>query len=155
MCWACDNPGVSRRDHLDHLEGIIADHGWVVQTVEADRAHPSLAYTVGLTPRGQPELVVTGMHIDRALSLLGGVACHVLHDTAPAHGEQISLVGGPLIEIVELREPGAHLHTAAGLYGSAVRAIQLVHADDHGHWPWDRRYRGGRGGQPVLGPRAP
>jgi hypothetical protein len=32
--------------------------------------------------------------------------------------------------------------------------LQLVYADDRGHWPWDTGFRGGRGGQPVLGARA-
>jgi Domain of unknown function (DUF4262) len=32
-------------------------------------------------------------------------------------------------------------------------ALQLVYADDRGHWPWDPGFRGGRGGQPVLGVR--
>jgi hypothetical protein len=41
------------------------------------------------------------------------------------------------------------------LYGPSVRALQVVHADGRGHWPWDRGYRGVRGGQPVLGIRAP
>ena len=35
----------------------------------------------------------------------------------------------------------------------ALRALQVVHADDRGHWPWDLGYRGVRGGQPVLGIR--
>jgi hypothetical protein len=28
-----------------------------------------------------------------------------------------------------------------------------VYADDRGHWPWETGFRGGRGGQPVLGAR--
>jgi hypothetical protein len=155
MCWACDNPGASRRDYLDHVEGVITEEGWAVQAVQADRLRPPMAYTVGLTAHGQPELLVTGMTVRPALDLLNSVACHVLHDTAPAHGERIPLRGGPVIEIVELRQPAVHLCTAVELYGAGVRGIQLVHADDRGRWPWDRGYRGGRGGQPVLGPRAP
>ena len=37
----------------------------------------------------------------------------------------------------------------------AIRGVQLVHADKHGHWPLDHAYQGVRGGQPVLGPREP
>jgi hypothetical protein len=68
--------------------------------------------------------------------------------------EQVRLAGGPLVEIVKVAEPTAHLLTAASLYGPKLRALQVVHADDAGQWPWDRRYRGVRRGQPVLGPRA-
>jgi hypothetical protein len=150
MCWECDNPDASPRHYLDLLEGLIDKHGYTVQGVEGDRIHPPWAYTIGLTRRRQPELVVTGMGFAEASALLNGVAAHVLHDTAPRHGEQIPLRGGPLIEVVELPEPSAHLHLAVSLYGTGITAIQLVHADDHGHWPWDPGYRGG---QPVLGPR--
>ena len=62
--------------------------------------------------------------------------------------------GGPLIEIVEVAEPAAHLLIAAEFYGTGIRALQVVHADDRGHWPWEVGYRGVRGGQPVLGMRA-
>jgi hypothetical protein len=64
------------------------------------------------------------------------------------------LRGGPLIEIVEVAEPAAHLLLAAQFYGAGIRALQLVHADDRGHWPWEVGFRGVRGGQPVLGMRA-
>jgi hypothetical protein len=72
----------------------------------------------------------------------------------PRPGAQIPLRSGPVIEIVKVAEPSAHLVTAVQIYGPQVRALQLVHADDRGHWPWDAGYRGLRGGQPVLGPRA-
>jgi len=44
--------------------------------------------------------------------------------------------------------------TAVELFGPQITALQLVYADDRGHWPWDMGGRGGRGGQPVLGARA-
>lgn len=154
MCWTCDHPGSTRLDSLDHLRGLITAYGWAIQGVEGDRVHPPWAYTVGLTPLGRPELVVTGLALDRATRLLNGVAAHVLHSCAPAPGEQIPLRGGPLVEIVELPHPDAHLESAIALYGVEIRALQLVRADDRGRWPWERGYRGGRGGQPVLGPRA-
>jgi hypothetical protein len=46
------------------------------------------------------------------------------------------------------------LAVAAEIFGPEIRALQLVHADDRGHWPWEVGFRGGRGGQPVLGVRA-
>ncbi|MGH3964111.1 MAG: DUF4262 domain-containing protein [Pseudonocardiaceae bacterium] len=154
MCWTCDHPGSNRLDWFDHLRGLITTYGWAIQGVEGDRVHPPWAYTVGLTPLGRPELVVTGLALDRATKLLNGVSAHVLHSCAPAPGEQIPLRGGPLVEIVELPHPDAHLESAIALYGVEIRALQLVRADDRGRWPWERGYRGGRGGQPVLGPRA-
>jgi hypothetical protein len=129
MCWECDHPGSTRLDY------------------------PPWAYTMGLTPNGRPELVVTGL-LARATRLLNDVVSHVLHAAAPRPGEQIPLRGGPVIEIVEVAEPAVHLVTAIEFYGPGIRALQLVHADDRGHWPCEVGYRGVRSGQPVLGVRA-
>ena len=154
MCWMCDHPGATRQDYLDHLRSIIGRVGWVVQTVEGDRVRAPYAYTVGLTAHGKPELLVTGMAAYRAVKLLNEFAVHMVHGSVPAHGEQVALIGGPLTEIVEVEQPSAHLGVAVEFYGSRIRALQIVHADDRGNWPWDLGYRGGRGGQPVLGNRA-
>lgn len=98
--------------------------------------------------------MVTGLSLGRATRLLNDVASHVLHAAAPRPGEQIPLRDGPLIEIVEVANPAAHLVIASEFYGPRIRALQVVHADDRGHWPWEVGYRGVRGGQPVLGVRA-
>lgn len=155
MCLVCENPDWTRADYLTHMRGLIALHGWAVQGVRGDRIHPPWAYTVGLTAHDEPELVVTGLRLRRAADLLNDVAAHVLHAAAPAHGEQVQLADGPLTEFVAVAEPTAHLLIAAEMFGPGIRALQVVHADDRGHWPWDRGYRGVRGGQPVLGPRGP
>jgi Domain of unknown function (DUF4262) len=155
MCWLCDHPGSTRLEYLAHVADLIGCHGWAVQGVQRDRIHPPWAYTVGLTASGKPELVVTGMPLVRATRLLDDVAAHVLHADAPRPGDQVPLVGGPLIEIVTVAEPAAHLLTAVEFYGSGVQALQLVHADDRGRWPWEVGFRGARGGQPVLGVRVP
>ena len=155
MCWLCDHPEGTRQDYLEYMRELIDCHGWAVQGVQRDRVHPPWAYTVGLTLNGRPELVVTGMPLARAAELLDDVAAHVLHDQAPRPGERIPLTGGPLIEIVEVMQPAAHLLNAVEFYGPGIRALQLVHADDRGHWPWETGFRGVRGGQPVLGARVP
>jgi hypothetical protein len=66
----------------------------------------------------------------------------------------VTLPGGPLLEIVQVTEPGVHLAVAAALNGPGFTALQLVYADDRERWPWDAGFRGGAGGQPVLGGRA-
>jgi Domain of unknown function (DUF4262) len=154
MCWLCENADAQWPDYLDHMRDTIRNCGWAVQAVERYRVRPPWAYTVGLTAAGLPELVVTGVPARRAAELLNDVAAHVAHGGAPAPGEQFVLEEGPPIEIVELTEPAAHLFVATELYGKGISALQLVHADDRGHWPWDVGYRGVRGGQPVLGTRA-
>lgn len=155
MCWMCDHPMATRQDYLDHIRSIIARQCWAVQGVERDRYRPPYAYTVGLTAHGKPELVVTGMSLTRAAELLNDIAAHVLHAPAPALGECIPLIGGPLVEFIKVDVPSAHLLVADELYGPHLRALQVVHADDRGRWPWESGYRGIKGGQPILGVRTP
>lgn len=154
MCWECDHPQASRADYLEHVRSVIDNCGWAIQGVQRDRVRPPWAYTVGLTPLGYPELVVTGMPLARSHDLLHDVAHHMLHDRVPVPGTHTQLIGGPHIEIVGVSEPSAHLTLAVEFYGARVSALQVVHADDRGRWPWEIGYRGVRGGQPVLGTRA-
>ncbi|HXT91005.1 MAG TPA: DUF4262 domain-containing protein [Trebonia sp.] len=153
MCWQCDHPGATWQDYLDHLRELLEEHCWIVQGVQRERRRPPYAYTVGLAAHGRPELVVTGMPYDRAVDLLNGVAGHVLHGDPPGPGEVLPLRGGPVVEIVRVTEPSVHLAVAAALNGPQFVALQLVYADDRGRWPWESGFRGGRGGQPVLGAR--
>jgi Domain of unknown function (DUF4262) len=151
MCWMCDHPKATRQDYLDHIRSIVARERWAVQCVERDRHRPPYAYTVGLTMHDKPELIVTDMSVTRAAGLANDVAAHVLHAPVPPPGERISLTGGPLVKFIKVDVPSAHLLVANELYGPRFQALQVVHADDRGHWPWDPGYHGIKGGQPVLG----
>ena len=153
MCWLCDHPGSTGFDYLEHIRDVIACSCFAIHGVEGGRRRSPWAYTVGLTAHDKPELVVTGLSTARSVRLLDDVASHVLHAEAPRPGEVVPLRGGPVIEIVEVTEPTAHLGIAVAIFGPEIRALQLVHADDRGHWPWEVGFRGGRGGQPVLGTR--
>jgi hypothetical protein len=155
MCWQCDHPEATYEDFLAHMRGLIDAYGWAVQAVERSGIHPPWAYTVGLTEGGCPELVVTGMPATQAAILLNDFAEHVMCTRPARPGDRIQLFGGPLIEIVEVAEPTAHLLVACQFYGPRIKALQVVHADYLGQWPWESGYRGsGRGGQPLLGVRA-
>jgi hypothetical protein len=112
-----------------------------------------MAYTLGLTSRGRPELVMTGLPPRRATWLLNAVASYVLDTAVPRPGESVQVEGGPLMEVVRVAEPSAHLFTAVEFYGPGIQALQLAWADDRGNWPWDAGFRGHKGGQPVLGLR--
>ncbi|MGI5504983.1 DUF4262 domain-containing protein [Lentzea sp. CA-135723] len=153
MCWDCDHPADRMEEHLATLRRCIDARGWAVQAVERDRAHPPWAYTVGLSPHGLPELVVTGLPVLEAGRLLDSAADHVVRACLPSPGDRFT-VGGRLLEVVHVARPWAHLLVSARLYGEGISALQLVHADEEGRWPWDRSYCGVRGGQPVLGIRA-
>jgi len=156
MCWNCDHPGTTTDDYLAQVvTPIIARSGWFIQAVYGDKRHAPFAYTVGLTEHGLPELLVTGMAHYRSGHLLNRMAEHWLRTgSVPVHGQHVDTDEGCL-EVVDLPRPDAHLVMAAALFGpEALRAQQLVWADSRRRWPWDRAFRSGRGGQPVLGPRA-
>lgn len=150
MCWSCDHPDATEQDHLDHLHGLMAERGWMVQGVEGTRLHAPFAYTVGLTPLGLPELLVTGLGLETAAGLLNHVADYTVTTNLVLPGERMD--SDPwFLEAVHVEVPQAHLFTAMELYGPAVQALQLAWADDRGRWPWER----GHTGQPVFGTRTP
>lgn len=154
MCWACDHPDGTRLDYLSHLRDEIEKYGWIIQGVQRQGIRPPWVYTAGLAGVGKPEIAVTGLPVGRAAELANDVAGYLMDGTVPVPGERARLCGGQLAEFVRVAVPTAHLDVAVELFGPGVRALQVVHADNRGHWPWDRGYRGVRGGQPVLGPRA-
>ncbi len=139
-----------RDDYLNELRAKILRCGWAVQYVESDRM--PFAYTVGLTRDGLPELLVTGISPRRAVRLLNSVARGAADPVMP--GGKITIPAGPLVEVVEVEHPDAHLNMAVEIFGNGVQAFQLVWADERGRWPWTSSFNDGRGGQPVLGVRA-
>ena len=151
MCWLCDHPGATQQDYFDLLRTKIVEYGWAVQFVESDRT--PYAYTVGLHDRGLPELLVTGLATQRAARLLNSMARHTVRGDRLTPGRQISVPSEPLIEIVEVDHPDAHMGWAMAFGGPEVRALQLVWADRRGRWPWAAGFNDGRRRQPVLGVR--
>jgi hypothetical protein len=151
MCWQCDNPNGTTEEYLDELRATIRIHGWVVQGVEDDRL--PYAYTIGLHNRGLPELVVTGLPPERAAHVLNDVAAAACGGRVFRPGAHVAVGDGPLLEIVEVDHPDAHLNFAVALGGPEIRALQLVWADDRGRWPWAAGWGPGQRRQPVLGVR--
>ena len=151
MCWQCDHPYATVDDYLDELRKTMLEHGWAVQYVESDRI--PFAYTVGLHDCGLPELLMTGVSSQRAMRLLNTVAGDMMSGTTLKPGQKIAVRSGPLVEIVEVANPDAHMKWAVAFGGPEVRGLQLVWADGRGRWPWAAAFSDGRGRQPVLGVR--
>lgn len=151
MCWQCDHPETTLDDYLEELRETMREHGWAVQYVENGRA--PYAYTIGLHDCGLPELMVTGVSPQRAHRLLNAAARDAMGGRALTPGSRLALNPGPLIEIVEVDHPDAHLNLAVAFGGPDVRAVQLVWADGRGRWPWGAGFCDGRTRQPVFGIR--
>ncbi|MDX6200320.1 MAG: hypothetical protein QOJ79_3471 [Actinomycetota bacterium] len=153
MCEHCDdNDETLDEFYARVIRPTIERCGWYVQYVIGTRGVPSYAYTIGLTEHGYPELIATGVTPNEAAALLNAGG-ELLHRRWLEHGQRVA-VAGRRVEIVQLPCPEAHLLFADDVYGPDLQAVQPVHADESGVWPWSRGYRGGAGGQPVLGPRA-
>ena len=152
MCWQCDHPNATIDEYFDELRTAIRKRGWVVQYVESDRT--PYAYTIGLDDWDLPELLLTAVSPQRANRVLNKIAADAVRGTALLPGQQISVPGGPHLEIVKVDQPDAHLKFAVAFGGSDIRALQLVWADGRGRWPWSAAFCDGRRRQPVLGIRA-
>lgn len=106
----------------------------------------------GRPDRGSPELLLTGLPHQKAGGVLNPLAHGLMgHGRPPYVAGHLHSWPHLSLEVVDVPEPDVHLVMAAALYGPSLRAVQLVYADDRGHWPW---HPGFRGSQPVLGPRA-
>lgn len=154
MCDLCDDPDLTMEDDLDHVRERLTRERFLVQAVEGSRTEAEIAYTVGLTAHGLPELVVVGVRAEQAGRLLARWGDYLLDESLVLPGE--ALTSGPFtMEAVEVARPGDHLLLATVLYGDAVRALQLAWCDSAGRWPWQPGHRARRAGQPLLGERAP
>jgi hypothetical protein len=148
MCWKCDHPEATMQEWLDLIYERVQQCGWVVQFVESDQM--PFAYTIGLHPRGLPELLVTGMPPQRANLVLNSVAQYLVKGGRPVPGERMLIGGELLLDFVQVEHPDAHLKFAVSIYGP-LKALQLVWPDDHGHRPWCAEFSNGGVRQPVFG----
>lgn len=154
MCWLCDNPNPDgdAEDDLDGLRSAIRDHLWLVKCVPDDRR--PYAYTLGLHELGLPELLATGVTTDRALALMDYFAREVIENGPPAPGDRFPMSDIAMFEAVQVERPDVHMELGAMLFGSKLRAVQLVWTDMRGRWPWDSAFDYYGMKQPVLGVRA-
>lgn len=135
---------------LASVRGIIDEHGWAIQGVIPEEGHDWFFYTVGLTERGLPEIMLTGVDVPEvAQGFLNTVARTMVE--APSiftMGYQVGSIksdlppelGAPapvyLIRVptdIQGHKPGV----AKALYGEHVRVMALVLPDDDGRYAWD------------------
>jgi uncharacterized protein DUF4262 len=127
MCATCQ--GITPAEYWDLLTSSILERGWFVQATE-DGETP-LAYTVGLTMLGHPELIVFGMDPGPAEDVLAAVAEQVLAGREFTDGDDVSSLydAHEPVVLLELPDSAVHLHRANDLYretgGPPVPALQL------------------------------
>lgn len=147
---------------LRHQDQIIATLGWAVTYVlptDDDPTDIPFAYTVGLTERDLPELLIAGLPIPVAHTLLNDLARRE-HDNGERyrHAQRIDdllvgydtvLIDGPLSDRLW---PGA----AIARYGrERIRVRQIVWPDVTGRFPWDDGYNHTGCPQPLITDQEP
>lgn len=115
----------------------------MVAVPDGDDDEPNFQFTVGLTERDLPEVIVYGLGVDAGQYALDELAGRLMRGERYADGETIpDLFDGDLRfqlrTAVRLKDP---LGMAFRLYGEDRVAVrQLVVPDLEGRLPWESRY---------------
>lgn len=145
----------SRDQALVDITALVSRYGWAIRHVLSDTAsgQASFSYTVGLTSRGWPELVITG--------LPAPVAETFIRNAVDAQAERGPFRPGDRTN--QLTDSGDVLFLAVddvsgmtattGIVGT-FSALQIVWPDSDGHFPWEAAYRNSSASQPLLGATA-
>jgi hypothetical protein len=137
MCEMCD--GATWDDVVRRTRATIAEYGWQLQLVEGDAADPPLCYTVGLTARGLPELLLTGRGTNETATILNSLAQSAVHGGLVLEPGMELVFFQRRVHLAPIAAPDGVLLIADSLYGSSrLRALQVVWADDSDCLPWEQ-----------------
>ncbi|MCW4386470.1 DUF4262 domain-containing protein [Salinibacterium sp. SYSU T00001] len=138
---------------LADLRALVDEFGWAVRHVLADGAaeQPSFSYTVRLTLRGWPELVIVGLPSDVTHAFLATAVDALMTGARFFPGLRTTALteSGDVMFIAAEDVSGM---TAAGYIVGEFRALQLVWPDSKGTYPWEEGHRNVENAQPLLGP---
>lgn len=132
------------------LQGFLEDKlKWHEYThlVVADDDMPRaewFIHTIGLTRSELPELIITGV-LDHSLAMdvISDVVAHAKHQDGLSNGEQPGDAVRIPVRIVDVTTPFVlqqRVAQASSRFGSSVRVMQILWADDNGHFPDDAAY---------------
>lgn len=135
-------------DYLVRIQALIEQHGWAVQGVFGTEDDPAIpfGYTVGLTLKDLPEVIIFGLSPALTQSTLNTVATRMIERGAHQAGELIDYVFQgpyePMAVDVDARYLEQEYLTVVGrLYGDRnPSALQLVIPDKEQRFPWDDGY---------------
>jgi predicted Abi (CAAX) family protease len=121
--------------YLAAVRERIREHGWVIQGVvdpaDGAAAEP-MAYTVGLTDAGLPELWLPVAPLERGAVILNRLARQSLaEELVPGKPYQVEGLPGDVFTVqpVDPVDAATCLVMAFNLYGPQVSALQVVAAD--------------------------
>ena len=124
--------------------GLIDTFGYSVIAVFPDdeTGFPGFAYTVGLTAKGLPELIMTGLHHSQSQPLLRLAAEQQLEEGPFVIGNRYDrLIEGMDCAVTAVSEENQEnlLRMAYAVMppGKTLRALQVVWPDSQGRFPWE------------------
>jgi hypothetical protein len=145
-CAMCD--GATYAEVLQMYKENIEKHGYTVVFVGGDKESRPFAYTIGLTEKGYPELIVSGHISAKTAYTILSIACqHTLYKQ-----EEIPLgLNSSLYTIrtdfqsispqmVEAYMGQAVLMYGNGVEGKRVRGTQIVWADINNKLPYEEGF---------------
>lgn len=124
------------------IDDMIATYGWMIQYVSGSDTQPSFTYTVGLTAKGLPELVVFSMQAKMARFTLNQMARRLVSGEAvPIDVRLADTFDGGDAQLVHADRDLAdkYMHQARYRYPD-YHALQLVWTDPGMHFPWEEGY---------------
>ena len=135
------------------LQGVaeaITTDGYAMPYIFTPCGHGALAYTVGMTDKEHPELVVTGLPIETAAQVVRAVITRIRDEGPIAPRQELweIIEAWPLREVVANPAP---LFITKKFYPlTEFTAVQLLWPDNNGRFDGDEGYTLDRHIQPIL-----
>ncbi|GAC1425249.1 MAG: DUF4262 domain-containing protein [Burkholderiaceae bacterium] len=138
-----NQPGEPPEQLHEKLRDRIGRKQWTVLEVLPDRSGPVFYYTVGLTARGLPELVVFGLDPETGQKALENIAGMLVEGMPPSDGtllhNVLRNVPVTLRDIPDMKTQ-MHMRYASEFFPDGVRGMQVIWPDTAGHFPWQQDY---------------
>lgn len=141
------------------IEANIEKHGLTVIGVFADPVgmKPTFSYSIGLTDRGWPEMIMVGLHAPYAKGFINALA---RRPEPPKIGEQIDDLADLPIRIGAVSEEAIKAYMVQSTArqertdGPRPTAVQVIYPDKDGRFPGEPGYDLDPRTQPLLAPTA-
>jgi hypothetical protein len=121
------------------FDAMIAKYGWAVQGVFGSDNSPPFSYTVGLSAKGYPEIIMFGLPMEIAHRFLNDMGRRFTNSGVPALDTDLDDVAeGFPARLVPAPRSEADQYMYAVLHRFPdYTALQLVWPDKNRRWPWD------------------
>jgi hypothetical protein len=129
-----------KQEYLNNLRRIIKEHGWAVQNVMGNGASQNFVYSVGLTLKQRPEIIMIGLfepHLAQSLINRAATMSETTQfvDMVP----YIGIIDNYPVMFQRVTPESARKFAilAFNLYNDKVRLIQMFLPDRNGNFPWN------------------